>query len=588
MPALLLCAAVAAALLSFSVLTAAPFSLPKFVFAGTLAFAAFAASAFAAATGRRPFAVCGPDAAVAAMLGAVGIASFFSVDPPLSWLGHYEFYAYGFAACVVYALLYASAAQLRNPRERRWVTRTLALAGAAAGVVGVLQAAGVEPFPGVPTAAAFGGRAISVFGNPVYAGAVFAVLLPVCVFEATEDGKINPLFAAAAAALLAGAAATKARGALGAGAAGTAFFFWAKGALRFRGIPGRKAGWALAAAVLIFAAGAAIVGGKRDSDRARLELWRLSGSVFASRPVIGVGPSGFGNAFRRVRSLDFIQTLGARASQANAHNDVLEVLCATGLVGAAAYAWLLAAAFLCCRRALDGPDRRAAAAFGGAGVALFLQAKVNPVPFAALAAWAVIFGLTASIESEKRSVRRGAVAGAIAAFLLAAGAVFSVVGWRIARADRAALRARVYRSVGKAEWADGNFRAAIALNPYETEYRMKYLSFLFERARREADPARKRMLAETAVSYARAATRLRPAHPDSHQMLGFALMTLGDLGDRNAYLEASRELDAALEMDPRFPVLLRMRGALAEKTGDDLTAESMRERLQELSAGASR
>jgi len=550
---LFLCAATAAVVFSYSVLTADPFGLPKFVYGGVLAALAFAAAAYGAATGSRPFAVCGPDGAVAAMLAAGALSAFFSVDPPLSWLGHYEFYAYGFAACVVYALLYASAAQLRSPRERRWVTRTLALAGAAAGVVAGLQAVGVEPFPGVPTAAAFGGRAISVFGNPVYAGAVFALLLPISLYEAQNSNRARPLFLLALVAVIAGAALTKSRGAWGAAAAGTAFYLWASGFLEARGLTRRRAAAVLAVAVLLLCvAGALVISGKRDSDRGRVALWRSCPQIWASRPIVGVGPAAFGNEFRRVRSLEFIRTLGSGASQANAHNDFLEVLCTTGLVGGIAYLWLLIACWNCLRSALDGPERRAEAA---------------------------------SIESEKRPVRRGVSAAVVGALLLAAGALFSAVALRWSKADRAALRARVYQNVRQTQWAFDHYRAAISANPFETEYRMKYLRFLFDRVGKETDAGRKREWSTEAVSVARASVRLRPAHVDSHQMLGLALMKMGDLGDAGLYPQAAEALDDALERAPRFPMLLKMRGAAAEKIGDGPTADAMRRRLAEIGQG---
>jgi O-antigen ligase len=97
-----------------------------------------------------------------------------------------------------------------------------------------------------------------------------------------------------------------------------------------------------AAAVLIV--GAAIVVGPLlltrllSGDAGRFELWNAAWSMFTSDPVSGVGPG----AWPGLRPLTHISD-AVFAVLATSHNSVLQVLAESGLIGAAAAAWLVVA-----------------------------------------------------------------------------------------------------------------------------------------------------------------------------------------------------------------------------------------------------
>jgi O-antigen ligase len=569
LPALLLCAAALASILSYSVLRTAPFSLPKLVYGSWFAFAAVLTALAAGWKGPRAARPAPLDAPAASLLGAVMLAAVFSTDRPLSLLGQYEYYGYGVIACVLYAALYWRAARTAA-HERGWLSAALAVAAAVAGVCSVAQAMGFELFLGIRSAEAFGARKISVFGNPVYAGAVFAVLLPPVAGRALRAGAARPAFIAAGLLGIAGLFLTRSSGAWLAAATGVAAYLLGSGRLdrrvsrrfAFRGILGLAAAVSAGAMLFAYASG-------RQSDRGRTELWKLSGRVFADRPVLGVGPGAFENAFRKIRSDEFIATLGAGAGQANAHNDILQALATTGLVGFAAYAWLLSAAAFALRRSLDEEAvRDEAAAYAGGLIALFVQAKVNPTPLPSLAAGTVLLGLLSSVSQKPDEVGSGifprAAGAALAALCLAACGL----AWRLDRADRLAMRARIFRSVGETERALEHFRRTLGINPYETQYRMDAITTLMREAKRAPAVGVRRGYLDEAVAIARESARLRPEHPDSHQMLALALLRRGDAGSPELFADAVGSIETAMALAPRFPNILKIRAALAEKTGD--------------------
>jgi len=111
-------------------------------------------------------------------------------------------------------------------------------------------------------------------------------------------------------------------------------------------------------------------------DQQRIITWKIAARVFGEHPFFGVGPEGFQRAFTAYRPPEFGHEVAA-----NAHNDILHAGATLGIVGLAAYLFLAYSAF----SVLRGP------AFG-AIAALFVNAKVSPVPLEALVLAAVIIG----------------------------------------------------------------------------------------------------------------------------------------------------------------------------------------------------
>jgi len=253
------------------------------------------------------------------------------------------------------------------------------------------------------------------------------------------------------------------------------------------------------------------------------------------------------------------------------------MLSTLGLVGLAAYLWLLAGAWRCVSSALrDARHRSADAAIAGALAGLFVQAKFNPVPLGALVVAALLLGLTA--RAAPRPGR--ALPLKTAAFLSCA--LISALGLRLCRADREFLRARSFEAAGRAALALKAYRSAVKLNPYEMHYRLNAARFLAVLGSANPNAALRREVVEEAIDLGREGARLRPALADGFVMQGTYLLLAGSYGAPPRLEEAAAALDAGLERDPYLPALLENRMKLARAVGDEHRAAALRDRLEQI------
>ena len=95
----------------------------------------------------------------------------------------------------------------------------------------------------------------------------------------------------------------------------------------------------------------------------RLAIWRIGLQAVGARPWLGWGPDSYEIAWNATRDRSSLATFGLLARVDKAHSDLLQTAVTTGLLGLAAYLWLLAAAL---RRAwrdaklpLEGAERAA-------------------------------------------------------------------------------------------------------------------------------------------------------------------------------------------------------------------------------------
>lgn len=108
----------------------------------------------------------------------------------------------------------------------------------------------------------------------------------------------------------------------------------------------------------------------RDDDEApwvvgRLELWRAALHLFAGRPLLGVGPDNFRHLYGAQLGLE---TWDERVQ---ANNVYLEVLADTGVLGLAAFAWLIGVPLIGIARRWRAPaDAQTACTLLGLGLAL--------------------------------------------------------------------------------------------------------------------------------------------------------------------------------------------------------------------------
>ncbi len=534
--------------LAWSKLFIAEFTLAKLLVIN----AALALAAVAAAM--NPGAIAGGRSALdfplAAGLTVILLSAAFSDDPLTSLRGRYDSYAYGAWGL----LLAAAAAQLAARGTRGLRDETARWLGWSAAIVGgyaILQKLGVDPIfhlKQLPT----GGRAVSTLGSPVDLGAMLALLWPLALrrFD-IERGARSALLAALVAG---GLLASGSRGAMLAAAAGSAIYWMLSRREPRTALPRSLGAAALAAG---FALAWSLRSGASVSDLARLEVWKAAWAAFSQRPWLGWGLDGFQDSFRLLRSDAFVSLLGSGSYQAYPHNDFLHVLSGIGVVGAAAYAWLLFAVCRAAQRALQPePGRGLAAALFAGLLALWINVALNPVALEVLVLAAVCAGLLASASASSQP--RAPSQHLLAAF--AALALVSLVHAAVlARADAVYKRGAKASAAGGFAAARADFARARKMAPCELAYITGEVNAVGDWINATHDIPQRLALLALADADAGAALSCHPRQSMSHYVAAGVSRMHADLGFRDRLPQAVREFDRALALDPKFEPLLSAR-----------------------------
>lgn len=511
-------------------------ALPKCLAAAACAWAGLAAWAAAGA----PSLALGLEAPVAAGLAAVALASVAALDPLGAWWGpDLEPAAGAFGAAAAAAGLYlgAAAGRLRPDAASAFARATAVSAGAMGAWAAVSGGSGL-----------YLGRAAGTFGHPVAFGAYLAFAAPgalAWLLSARGRG-VRAAASACLAGVVLGLAAAGGRSSWLAAAAGGALVLWSDGrAWSRRAALGALAAGLAGALVLSVRLGAA---GQREG--ARLGGWSIAWNAFLERPVQGWGPGSFSLLYRRGRDAKLASAESAAVVLPHAHNDWLEVLSATGLLGGAAYLWLHAAGVAA---ALRAPG--AAAGLGGAA-ALLVQSKLNMPPAAVTFLGAA--GLGAALAAAPAPAAGRVPAAALFALACLAAAVLPLS--RLS-AERANHLGRLARARGLPAEAARHFESAVVDAPGVVRFRLDLMNLLFDVAA-ASGPAERPALLERARDVALGGARLRPFEPELARLLGFAELRRAEAGAPS--LPAARAaLEAARAADPFNPLTLQDLGAVA-------------------------
>ncbi|MBI4424147.1 MAG: O-antigen ligase family protein [Elusimicrobia bacterium] len=571
--------------LAWSTHFVAEYTLPKFLVLqlGVLLAAAGLAAAPAAAW-RTPLA-----RPILINLLVLAVAALASQDWRLSLLGRYNSYSHGLWTCALYAILGLAASFLDRAQSRR-LGAVLLAAAALVAAYAVLQ---VSPLPDPFLRGALPqGRAVSSLGSPVDLGAFLAMALPLAAYWAAAESRW--LGGLAGAVIVAGLWATVSRGAWGAAAIGLASFAalalapWEPGRGReaLRRTP--RWAWALGAALVLLAGVAAVrrVSGRvaGGNDSSRVEVWRSAWRIFTSEPVFGTGPDTFEQAFRRQRTEEFVRRMrGSVRLQAYAHNDVLQALATTGLLGTAAYLYLLWAVAAIAWRAVRQPrERLLASGLSGGLIACFINVKVNPVALEVMAQTALFAGLLAALTRPEPSgpgerAPQGFARG-LAALAVLAGAAGLALTARWSFADMEAKHGATELKRGLTVAGADHLRTALTLNRCENSYRVSLMNVFGDLINADKSVPARVALLEESMAVARAAVACHPEDVNAHYALGIASWMHVQLGLDQHLALAEAELDAALERDPLFLPLLEHRLAVARRRGPE-AAKPWAERL---------
>jgi O-antigen ligase len=313
-----------------------------------------------------------------------------------------------------------------------------------------------------------------------------------------------------------------------------------------------------------------IVDPENPTARVRLLIWRGALDLIGRHPLLGVGLGNFEFAYAEVRSVEEWR-LSRRDVVDDAHNEYIHLTAETGLLGLAAFLWLLGRAGRSAWHALGTPEGREEALPVLAGLAGILLYAGFAFPFknpTSGAYWWMFLGYLSALtmpqgESAARTipvkwVRVTAVPHCALATLLVFGAFL---------ADLHIRRMQVLIRRGAEAEAKAEYRAALQLYaPLAWTHRLRslvhddrrmvpLLAAEYER-RLRAQPNDAWLLAELGGLYGmlgrldeaahvlRLAIALRPDLAPAHENLGSALLLRGDVGG------ALGELAEAARLDP--------------------------------------
>jgi O-antigen ligase len=282
------------------------------------------------------------DLPLLAFVASATLATIVSVNVNVSVFGTYSRYD-GLLTLITYAALFWLAVQaLRDRDDARAALRALVVGGYGVALVAIVQwfvdslHGQIEP------------RAYGTMGNANVLGAYLALLMPVAYLElraaSSPTARIlaaNALITMAVAVLLSVSH-----------SAWLALVAAAVVLLIGGQLPTiRSRRWQVAAVASVIAALAIVspIALSRSTDVAqRLHIWRDSLALIAGRPIAGYGPDTFGLVYPRFQTGQWV--LGYVQID-KAHSEILQVAATQGLLGLAAWAWLMVAFVLVLYRA---------------------------------------------------------------------------------------------------------------------------------------------------------------------------------------------------------------------------------------------
>jgi O-antigen ligase len=428
------------------------------------------------------------DLPLIAFIASAALASVFAINGNVALFGSYFRYE-GLFTIVLYGVLFWLGVQvLRDSDDASGLIRSLLASGFVVSVFAVLQSVfgwGLAD-PGSCEAL----RPFSTLGNAIELGAFLALLLPVAFHELLSARSVlqrliagNVVVVIALAFLLTLARSAWIGAVIGVGVvlvanrprwpvwAGLASVFGLIVALAFVQVAAPSRG-ALPVGACLLGRGLSVTTPMSGSTGNRLHVWKDSLSLIPRRPLVGYGPDSFGLTYPTVQTGDWEP--GDHFDKT--HADVLQVAVTQGLLGVAAYVWLIAAFVLAFWRARA--SRAVAALFGGwLAYELTMQVNFSWIP-AATPFW--LFAAAAMVMSAERpsvpAVPRPAlpvrlplrIAAACAAIVLLVLIAPLVVPPFVADADFYA--AVVAAGEGRRDDALRDIAAARALAPEQSVY----------------------------------------------------------------------------------------------------------------------
>lgn len=377
-----------------------------------------------------------------------------------------------------------------------------------------------------------GGRVVASQGSPVYLGAVLAVAAACALGLARKRGGRAPLEAVALALMAPALWFTGTRGAL-----------LAVAAAAFVLVQGKKKYLLLGVLPFVAMARKNVVG----SDMGRIENYKMAWKMFLAHPVFGVGPGAYTMEARKFITASYVAANhSSLVAPQHAHNQVLQVLAITGLLGLVAYCTILYSCWQVAKVSKDKVILLAAAA------AYAVVASLNPVPHAVTAMMIILFG-AASTRWDQDGLHVVRVPLALAC------CVSMVLAGRIMASDYYMMNA-----VRTREDVQRKVALAWRLNPWELRIAAQKIDVDMAAVAHEPLAIRK-AVAEECVELAHQAVLMHPGDASAHEVYGRIVLMAHMLGVGEDPREAMLAYNYAQALAPTwYPLMLRRRAVAAQ------------------------
>ncbi len=454
-----------------------------------------------------------------AQLASLLLSTFFSSNPALSWNGGNwrRFGLVSQSAVIVLGFLITVSC---SEHGLRVLLRTVAAAGTAAALYGILQYFGADPF--LPSAGYHIGegamtivRPPSTLGHADYfAGYLLYVVFLGAALIATEAEAAWKALGAAA--MVAGSAAIVLSGTRGAllGLAAGAVSLWIWKRPRFtRRHPAIAAGLCGMALVFYFSPAGLKLRARSHWESedlrggARLWLWRDSLRMASHRLPIGYGPETFGAEFPRYQSVELSRAFPDFYHE-SPHNIFLDALVSQGVPGLGLLAGFATLAWFAARRAFTRGNRiapyLAAALAAGLTAGLFVSFTLSGALYF-YATIAILVGLE-TVHTDPTNSRPAPAVGVPAlALALAAVAMFLYFTIRLTTADAALERARRDLNAGRMEDSVRAYTLSQRWHLAGSSDDLYFSRVLIAASRNASNPAQAMMVSQQAFTIARRA-----------------------------------------------------------------------------------
>ncbi len=358
------------------------------------------------------------------------------------------------------------------------VARAAVFAAAVAGAYALIQAVGLDPFVWALGSDVQEKIVVSTLGNSNFAGAFFAITLPVGLALVAHDADRRVAMAVATGLIGIGWIVTQSQAAWAAGLAGTGVFAGFALAQRWR--RARLAAAAAATGIAVVVAGTVVAGivGVAESTipltiQRRGDWWQAATAITTASPVVGRGPNAFALEHPQYRTAEDVRQVGLDITD-DPHSVFLSYLTGAGVIGAVGY--LVALGWVVNQVRRSKSMGIMAAAFLGALTAYFIQSLVS-IDTVALrtAGWTALAGFVASVtpaapavmpsRTKKKKARREPLRAVPALGLLVVVGLAGVwMGVQLVLSDARFAHADDLLDEGQGQPALDAYEAAISFN----------------------------------------------------------------------------------------------------------------------------